>query len=348
MMRRVRATLYARSLEFIRDRSSLGWNLILPVILVFGLAFVFSGDGRPLFKVAVVSATASPSVESAEVDTSMHAFLQTRHVQYYTVTPDDVERTIRKVGRHQVDMLVDLRPAQQNYWVNSDSQKGYFLEKILHSTENSALNKQSVQGEEIRYVDWVLPGILGMNMMFSCLFGVGYVIVRYRKSGYLKRLNATPLSAAEFLLAQVLSRAILVIVVTAAVFMGTHLLMNFTMEGNYFSLLLVLVLGTFSLISLGLLVAARVSSEELAGGLLNVLTWPMMLLSGVWFSMEGTHPLMQWFSQLSPLTHILSAARAIMIDGAGLIEISTHLLVLGGTTVVFLVLGATFFKWTAD
>ena len=138
------------------------------------------------------------------------------------------------------------------------------------------------------------------------------------------------------------------IVVTAAVFMGTHLLMDFTMEGSYLSLLLVLVLGTFSLISLGLLVAARVSSEELAGGLLNVLTWPMMLLSGVWFSMEGTHPLMQWFSQLSPLTHILSAARAIMIDGAGLLDISTHLLVLVGTAIVFLALGAVLFKWTAD
>ncbi len=352
MMRRIWATLYARSLEFIRDRSSLGWNLILPVILVFGLAFVFSGDGRPLFKVAVVAegmtASAVAAEDLSEVDTSLHEFLQTRHVQYYGVTPDEVDGTIRKVGRHQVDMLLDLRANEQKYWVNGDSQKGYFLEKVLNGADGPALSKQSVSGEEIRYVDWVLPGILGMNMMFSCLFGVGYVIVRYRKSGYLKRLNATPLRSAEFLLAQVLSRAALVIVVTAAVFLGTHLLMDFTMEGSYLNLLLVLVLGTFSLISLGLLIAARVSSEELAGGLLNVLTWPMMLLSGVWFSMEGTHPLMQWFSQLSPLTHILSAARAIMIDGAGLLDISTHLLVLIGTSIVFLVLGAVFFKWTAD
>ena len=84
MMRRIWATLYARSLEFIRDRSSLGWNLILPVILVFGLAFVFSGDGRPLFKVGVVTGnTAEVSAEAlVKVDTSLHDFLQTKHVQY--------------------------------------------------------------------------------------------------------------------------------------------------------------------------------------------------------------------------------------------------------------------------
>ena len=359
MMRRIWATLRARSLEFIRDRSSLSWNLILPVVLVFGLAFVFSGDGRPLFKVAVVS-TASAVVSNdgnqqsgqadilTSVDTSLHDFLQTRHVQYYGVAPSDADKTIRKVGRHQVDMLLDLRPDQQKYWINSDSQKGYFLEKVLAGSNGAMLEKQSVDGEEIRYVDWAVPGILGMNMMFSCLFGVGYVIVRYRKSGYLKRLNATPLRSAEFLLAQVFSRAILVVVVTAAVFLGTHFFMDFTMEGSYLNLLLVLILGTFSLISLGLLIAARVSSEELAGGLLNALTWPMMLLSGVWFSMEGAHPLMQWFSQLSPLTHILSAARAIMIDGAGLLDISKQLLILAGTSVAFLGLGAAFFKWSAD
>ena len=112
--------------------------------------------------------------------------------------------------------------------------------------------------------------------------------------------------------------------------------------------MLVLFVGTFSLIALGLLVAARVSSEELAGGLLNLITWPMMVLSGVWFSMEGTHPAMQALSQLSPLTHMLAAARAIMLDGAGLAAISMHLLILVGMSVVFLVIGALSFKWTTE
>ncbi len=345
MIKRIWATFYARSLEFLRDRSTLGWNFVLPVALVFGLAFVFSGGGQPLFKVGVV---ADKLTAEMQPDASLHPFLQAEHVAFYTVLPDALEAAVRKVGRHQVDMLLDLRVGQMHYWVNGDSQKGYFLEKLLVGTGDVTLTRQNVQGEEIRYVDWVVPGILGMNLMFSCLFGVGFVIVRYRKSGYLKRLNATPLNATEFLLAQIFSRLLLVMFVTTTVFAGTNLFMHFTMEGSYLNLFLVMVVGAFSLISLSLVVAARVSSEELAGGLLNLLTWPMMVLSGVWFSMEGTNPVMQCLSQLSPLTHMLTAARAIMLDGAGLAEITPQLLVLMGMSVVFLLIGAATFKWTAE
>ncbi|MEB4592630.1 ABC transporter permease [Candidatus Thiothrix sp. Deng01] len=345
MIKRIWATFFARTLEFVRDRSTLGWNFILPVALVFGLAFVFSGGGQPLFKVGVV---ADHLNAAAQPDTNLHPFLQTQHVDFYTVPVDAVDAAVRKVGRHQADMLLDLRAGQMHYWVNDDSQKGYFLAKLLAASDGSKLTQQSVRGEEIRYIDWVVPGILGMNLMFSCLFGVGFVIVRYRKSGYLKRLNATPLNAAEFLLAQIFSRLLLVMCVTSMVFIGTNLFMHFTMEGSYLNLLLVLFVGAFCLISLSLLVAARVSSEELAGGLLNLLTWPMMVLSGVWFSMEGTNPVMQWLSQLSPLTHMLTAARAIMLDGAGLADITPQLLTLAGMAVVFLLVGAATFKWTTD
>ena len=160
------------------------------------------------------------------------------------------------------------------------------------------------------------------------------MIVRYRKSGYLKRLNATPLSATEFLLAQVLSRLVLITLATVMVFIGTHLFMHFTMEGRYLDLLIVLVLGAFSLIALSLLVAARVSSEELAGGLLNLLTWPMMVLSGLVFDGRN-QPGHARLKPAIPLTHMLAAARAIMLDGAGLADISVHLLVLAVMSVVF-------------
>lgn len=343
--RRILATLYARSLEFVRDRAALGWNLLLPVLLVFGLAFVFSGTGQPLFKAGIVS---DNTAAEARPDPNLHPLLQQHAIAFHTVPAAELATAIRQIGRHQLDLLLDLRRGQQHYWINSDSQKGQVLEQLLKASGGAVLARQSVAGEEIRYVDWVVPGILGMNIMFSCLFGVGFVIVRYRKSGYLKRLSATPLRASEFLLAQVLSRMLLVVVVTVVVFAGTNLFMHFTMEGSYLDLLVVLLCGTASLIALGLVVAARVSSEELAGGLLNLLTWPMMLLSGVWFSMEGTHPFMQAVSQLSPLTHMLAAARAIMLEGAGLRDVGINLLVLTGMTVVFLAVGTYLFKWTAD
>src|SRR6202040_1679600 len=105
------------------------------------------------------------------------------------------------------------------YWVNTDSPKGYITERLLLASATGA-QRQPVTGAAVRYVDWLFPGILGMNMLFICLFGVGYVVLRYRKSGFLKRLHATPLTAFEFLSAQVLSRLGLLLFVTAILYLG--------------------------------------------------------------------------------------------------------------------------------
>jgi ABC-2 type transport system permease protein len=338
-LRRLAAVIRARNLEFLRDWSALGWNLLLPMFLVLGLAFMFSGPEKPLFKVAIMSDVAAP-------DASQHPFLGTQYIEFFQVT--DRARAINKVERHQIDMLLDLREGENRFWVNATSPKGYFLEQLMTANPDNPAKREAVQGREIRYVDWLLPGILGMNMMFSCLFGVGYVIVRYRKSGYLKRLYATPLRAIEFIGAQVLSRLLLIMVITMIIFAGTDFFINFRMEGSYGNLFLVALLGATSMVSMGLTVSARITGEELAGGLLNMLTWPMMFLSGVWFSLEGTHASLQIFAQFFPLTHLLDAARAVMLDGAGLSDIADHLAVLGGMTLLFLALGAGVFKWTQD
>jgi ABC-type multidrug transport system permease subunit len=184
-----------------------------------------------------------------------------------------------------------------------------------------------------------------MNMMFSCLFGVGYVVVRYRKNGFLKRLRATPLRSFEFVAAQVASRLTLIIVITAFVYTGTSWFLDSRMEGNYGTLLLITVLGAISLISMGLVVAARVTSEELAGGLLNLVTWPMMMLSGVWFSLEGTGDWVQRSAEVFPLTHILKAARAVMIDGAVLGDVLPQIGILAALSVLFLTVAAAIFRW---
>jgi ABC-type multidrug transport system permease subunit len=336
MIARLIKLVHARNLEFIRDKSSLGWNLIFPILLVFGLAFVFSGDEKPFFKVAVLNA------EQALTE-DYHPFFNTRFIQFYKV--EKKQETLQKVARHQVDMLINLNTGKKGYWVNSESPKSYLVEKLLLASDSS-LQKNATQNKPITYLDWVIPGVLGMNIMFSCLFGVGFVIVRYRKNGYLKRLNATPLSAFEFILAQLTSRLLLIVSISVFLFTATHLVLDFTVVGSFFDLFIVLVLGCISMIALSLLITSRVGSEELAGGLLNVISWPMMFLSGVWFSLEGTDPVVQVVADFFPLTHILSAARAIMIDGQGLSSLAYPLGILSLMTVVFLALGAWLFQWS--
>src|SRR6202043_860737 len=117
---------------------------------------------------------------------------------------------------------------------------------------------------------------------------------------------------------------------------------------NGLLLLPIAVLGALSMIALGLTIAAGISSEELVGGLLNMLTWPMMLVSGIWFSLEGSPRWIQWVSHIFPLTHVLDAARAVMLDGAGLAQIAPNLLFLAATALAFLAFGAWSFRWRIE
>jgi ABC-2 type transport system permease protein len=184
-----------------------------------------------------------------------------------------------------------------------------------------------------------------MNMMFSCLFGVGFVIVRYRKNGFLKRLKATPLGAFNFLFAQLVSRLLLIMVITIVVYAGCNLFIDFNMQGSYWALLVVATLGAMCMIAIGLLIAARTASEEFAGGILNAVTWPMMLLSGAWFSLEGTHAWVRNLAQIFPLTHMIDATRAIMNEGATLSQVMPHVWVITVMGIVFMAIGALVFKW---
>ncbi len=336
MLRRILAIFKARNLEFLRDRATLAWNLVLPLALMAGLSLAFGAGDQTEFTIGVLT-------ESDDIDTTAHPFMATRYIDFVPVA--DRTQAELKVARHQLDLLLSLdEPA--TYWVNPESAKGYFAERALVAADvDGDFTKAEIDGDPLRYVDWVLPGILGMNMMFSCLFGVGYVVVRYRKNGFLKRLRATPLKPMEFIIAQIASRMTLVLTVTALVFTGTHLILGTPMEGRYLDLFIVAALGAATLVALGLMIAARVTSEELAGGLLNMINWPMMLLSGVWFSLEGAGPLVQQAAKVFPLTHVLDAGRAIMFDGATLVDVMPSILTLALMGTVFMLLGARVFRW---
>jgi ABC-type multidrug transport system permease subunit len=333
MMARILAVFKARNLEFVRDRSAMAWSLFIPFVLVFGLGLIFSRGDTDQFTVAVHDAGSSGARD--------HPFFETRFINFVPVT--DLDDAIAKVGRHQFDLLIQPRDAMR-YWINPDSPAAYIVERLLLQVDPSA-QQQAVSGAAVRYVDWLLPGILGMNMMFGCLFGIGYVIVRYRKNGFLKRLRATPLRAFEFIAAQALSRLVLTLGAVIFVFVAVKLILDIRMEGSYLALLLIAVLGGGAMISLSLTVASRIDSEELAGGLLNMLSFPMMLLSGVFFSLEGSPEWLQLLAQALPLTQMLVAARAVMLDGAGLADIALPLAILSAMTAAFLALSSVLFKW---
>jgi len=254
MIQRILAILHARNLEFLRDRATLGWNVAMPLLLVAGMATIFSGGDRSEYKVALIQT-------ETQVDTAAHPFLETRYFDFIAM---ERAEAMDGVANHQLDLALDLSAG--TYWINPESPGGYFAERLLQasSSEASEWIRRQASGDPISYVDWLIPGILGMNIMFSCLFGVGYVVVRYRKNGFLTRLKATPLKPVEFLAAQILSRLMLAIFVPLLLYGATRLLLDIRMEGSGLALFAVAVLASISLVSIGLAMAARVTRDELA------------------------------------------------------------------------------------
>ncbi len=333
-MKAFTAMVKARTMEFVRDTGSFAWALLFPIVMIIGFAFAFSSNGDTLFKVGVLG----PG------DSSL-GFLkapQTQFIPYEASQDRDV--LMNKLRQHNLDALVDTQA--KVYWVNDQGKNTKILDLLMvHLEGGEGYSRQVVSGAPVRYVDWLVPGVIAMNLMFGCLFGVGYVLVRYRKNGVLKRMKATPVSALTFITAQGVSRFFIVLVTSLFVYVGTNLFLNFRMDGSYLDLLLLLSLGILSMIALGLALASRFKNEELANGVINLITWPMMLFSGVFFSLEGTPKILQDLSLGLPLTHFITASRQVMLEGASLAQVMPEVAFLSIFTVVCLGLAAWLFRW---
>jgi ABC-type multidrug transport system permease subunit len=344
--KRLWAMFAARNYEFFRDRAAFGWNFLFPFLIIAGFAVIFGGDELQEFKVGIFPCDAS---ESEMMSVCAPQPLRTTGMIRY-IAFADLALGLDKLKHHKVDLLIEKGSTPLNYWINESSPKGAILEKmlvgILVGDDQAVMARQKVvTSRQIRYIDWLFPGIIGMNMMFSALYGVGFVVVRYRKNGVLKRLHATPLTAFEYLTAQMVSRLFVLLFSITVLWIGCDLIFDFTVEGSYIDLFIMFLAGSLSLIALGLVIASRGTSEEFTNGLLNFITWPMMFLSEVWFSIEGAPHWVKAIAQTLPLTHLLSGVRKIVNDGAVLADVGLELGVLFGFTLFFLMVGASLFSW---
>lgn len=345
-IRRILAIIKSRNREFFRDRAAFGWNFLFPFLIVLGFSVIFQGSYKGEYKAGVFPG--DRSLAASQLEQIPQRFQQMENV--VLIGFPSFEKGMDKLMHHKIDILIELGPKPLRYWVNSSSPTGYTVEKLFQLSTFDTIcagcyEKHDIKGDKTRYLDWLFPGILGMNMMFSALYGVGWVVVRYRKNGVLKRLKATPLTAFEYLSAQLLSRIFLLMFTLVIVWTFCDIIFSIQMKGQYIDLFIVFLAGSSCLTAFGLIIASRGTSEEFANGLLNFICWPMMFLSEVWFSIESAPQWVKQVAKIFPLTHLLSAARKVMADGAGLFEIGPELMILSLMTLIFLTIGASLFSW---
>lgn len=196
-----------------------------------------------------------------------------------------------------------------------------------------------------RYIDFLVPGLLGMNLMGGGLFGVGFVLVDMRVKKLLKRFLATPLRHGDFLLSVMLSRLLFMLPEILALLLFSRFLFGVQVRGTHGELALLILLGGFCFAGIGLLVASRATTLETASGLMNLLMLPMYVLSGVFFSADRFPEVMQPLIRALPLTALNDALRGVMLEGQSLLELSRPCLTLVIWGAVSFVVALRIFRW---
>ena len=197
-----------------------------------------------------------------------------------------------------------------------------------------------------RYVDFLVPGLIGMNLMSAGMWGVGYALVDMRIKKLLKRLLATPMRPADFMLAMMTNRVLSTFVEVGALLGFAHLALSVPVRGSLFAVGGVALLGALSFAGIGLAVACRAQKIETVTGLMNLVMMPMFVGSGVFFSVERFPALAQTALRLLPLTALNDALRAVTLEGAGLAAQGPRLLLLAAWGVVSFAFGLRFFRWS--
>jgi ABC-2 type transport system permease protein len=203
---------------------------------------------------------------------------------------------------------------------------------------------ESVASRDLGYIDFLVPGVVGMTVMQLGLFGVSFGFVQLKRTGALRRLFATPTSPAYFLSAQVLSRLVIA-VVQVAILLGVGLAFGLQMFGSYAVLAVIVILGSVIFLAVGFAIAGWARNEDQAAPVANLVSLPMLFLSGVFFPRDAMPDFLANVTQFMPLTYINEALRAVVNQGAGLLDLGSQLLGMGVWAAICFALAVWLFRW---
>ena len=323
---------------FFREPEAVFWIFVFPILLSVGLSIAFRN--RPA-EVLQVAATTEQVTASLNTDKTLHA-----------VTITEAE------GRHSLAtgailLLAIQQPDRvifQYDKTNPDARTASLVAD--RAIQHAAGQKDVVQLKELqvdetgsRYIDFVIPGLLGMNLMSSAVWGIGFAIVEARQKKLLKRLVASPMPRWQYLGSFLLSRLLLLIIEVGAFLGFAHFVFDVPFRGSLWELAFLCVLGSLSFSALGLILSSRAKTMEAASGLMNLAMLPMWILSGVFFSSTRFPHIIQPFIRALPLTAAIDALRANMLQGASLANLLNPVITLSVWLVVTFALSLRLFRW---
>jgi ABC-2 type transport system permease protein len=339
----------SRFREFFREPAAVFWVYGFPLMLAVALGIAFRN--RPVERIPVDVRSDGPggmaAAERLGQVLSAHPRLD--------VTVGTEEGTRNRLRVAKTDLVIT--PASGNTLV-----EGYLFDPnrpegiLARDAVENILLRQKVPDAPApaertldepggRYIDFLIPGLIGTNLMGGGLWGVGFVTVDMRVRKLLKRYVATPMRRSDFLLSLMLSRLVFTLIEIVLLLTFAFFVFDIRIRGNLLAFLALIVLGGLCFAGLGLLIACRARTTETISGLMNAVMLPMYILSGVFFSSERFPAIMQPFIQLLPLTALNDGLRAVMNDGAGFEVLAHPVLVLGIWGALCFALALRYFRW---
>lgn len=332
----------ARVREFLREPDAVFWTFAFPLLLAAGLGIAFRNRPPDVPRVAVVREHAADTIAQRLQDAGLRADLLSDSAAAHALRTGRVAVVVRPLADGGVAYVYDetredARGAQ--LLVDDAVQRGAGRTDPVRAEERLISERGS------RYIDFLVPGLLGMTLMGSGVWGVGFVIVDARKRKLLKRLAATPMSRSAYLASFLCMRLILLVLELIILGGFAAWVFKVPMRGSLAQLFLIALIAAFSFSALGLLVASRVRTVEGVQGLMNVVMMPMWIFSGVFFSAANFPDVMQPFVQALPLTALNDALRANMLEGAGWGTITPELGIMMLWLLLAFVAALKLFRW---
>jgi ABC-2 type transport system permease protein len=336
--------------EFVREPEAVFWVFVFPVLLAVVLGIAFRNTAPEENRIAVVSAASSDAA-----DNLARTLSESPDVEALRLSPDEAAQALRTGKVSLVVVTSGDAAAASSFDYQYDPTRpesrvarlavNDALQRALGRADVAPVRDQTSTEPGARYIDWLVPGIIGMNLMGSGMWGLGFAVVYARTRKLLKRFAATPMRRSHYLLSFMLSRLIFLTGEVAAVIIFAYFAFGVEVRGSIFSLALISLLGAMMFAGLGLLVAARPKTIEGVSGLMNLAMVPMWLMSGVFFSSSRFPEPLQPLIQALPLTALNDSLRAVISEGAPLASSWMDIGIMMAWGVVSFALAMKLFRW---
>ncbi len=347
--------------EFYREPGILFWAFVFPVAMAGVLGIAFKNRGSEEVKIAILenSYQLEELKQTLEVEDSKKSESQptdqsdsSRSLPSLKFLVLSKEDAIRDLKRGKLNLILEKAADGKIHFSfdpeNPNGQRDYLLilAKIRSNQSELAFKVDKLDSKGTRYIDYLVPGMLAMGVMNSCLWGVGWNLIEMRMKKLLRRMSATPMNKLYFLLSFFFTRLVVTAVESLILLSFTALTFENAFEGSVGAAILIYLAGNFSFSCIGMFIGSRAASSQVGNGLVNAVTFPMMVLSGIFFSYQNFPEAVLPFIRNLPLTLMADSLRAVFIEGAGMtvaIPAVVGLLIYG---IVFLFAGSRIFRWS--